>query len=161
MSKPGRNQKQFNIKVTGASEIATIEAVQQYCTEHKINVSDFVVAALRIALGSELVPPDDSEILNQRVTALEQFVTEIKNDVRVLKSQKPKPSGKTKNRPTGKPEVRAISYLKADNILPKDIKPTDADIEKIFDGIDGSRWIYLGIQKSPTSGLATKAFQRV
>jgi hypothetical protein len=161
MPKPGREQKQFNIKLTGESEIATIEAVQKYCSENKINISDLVIAALRNALDNSLMPPDDSEVLNQRFNELTSKVNAIESTLELLTNELASRKNKTKVKNTNKSEIRAISYLKAYNILPKDIKPSVSDVDKIYDGNDGSRWVFLGIQKSPTSGLPTKSFKRL
>jgi hypothetical protein len=163
MPKPGREQKQFNIKVTGESEILTIEAAQKYCADNKIAVSDFVISALRKALDSGLIPPDDSEVLNQRfneltskVNAIESTLESLTKELAILKSRK-QPSKKPKVKSSTDPDIRTIGYLKSYNVLPKGFVPMPTDIDKVFDGIDGSRWRYLGVHKSTLA----KQFQRL
>lgn len=157
MVKPGQQQRQFNIKVTGQSEIATVEAVQKYCSENKINISDFVVTALRNALDSNLVPPDDLTVVNRRLDSLEQNInqeiSQLKNDIQLLKQSAVEPPVQPKDK---KPVIKTIGYLKNYNILPKKINVTEKDIGKFFDGNNGSKWQYLGRTKGNQ-----KQFQRV
>lgn len=114
-------------------------------------------------LKSALGFVEQEQILNvsDRLKSLEDAINkfaeelpQIKFDVQLLKESR-------KSKPTGKPEIRSIGYLKQWGIIPKTLKPTDADIDKIFDGIDGSQWQYLGHIKGNSNGLLSKQFQRV
>lgn len=146
---------QLSLRFDEHTELLT--KVKEHCAANGLSLTSFVASAMERELKSS------EELINGRFDELHQRVTNLEGDIADLKKlvRQPKPSSKPKARTSTEPEVRAITYLKSYRILSQNIKPTDTDIDKIFEGNDGSKWKYLGVQPSKSTGLPSKLFQRL